>query len=196
MPLRPWVRWGRLVQRQHAVFLDGFSREDDAAFRAHAQGVVDPGVDERVVEDLERASVHFVGRVAHEGMSRHAPSLSGPVADVMNRAPKVVCARTLTRADGPETRIARGDVVDEVVVPKGEVEGEILAHGGFRLAEPLVRHDLVDVLNLNVVSVTLGRGTSLLATRSRPRVYRRVSSAAILSVVIRQQLPRGAVGAP
>ncbi len=112
----------------------------------------------------------------------------------MNNLEKVVFSRTLERADWPESRIARGDVVEEEAALKEEFDGEILARGGFRLAQALVAHDLVDELHLYVFPVAQGQGTSIFAGLARPRVYRLVSSTLFPSGVVRRVLPRAETG--
>lgn len=109
---------GELVLQQYAVSLDGFNGEDESPFQAYAFQVVEPVVDEHFKGDLTRARVHVVGRVAYEAMSRHFSSLTGPVADAMNNLEKVVFSRTLERADCPESRIARGDIVEDLLALK------------------------------------------------------------------------------
>ena len=60
------------------------------------------------------------------------PTSAELVAPVLNDTPKVVFSKTLSSADWPESRIARGDTAEEIARLKAEPGGEIVAHGGVR----------------------------------------------------------------
>ena len=55
-----------------------------------------------------------MGRVTYEDMASVWPTSSSEYAQPMNDIPKVEFSKTLERADWPETRIARGDLAEEV----------------------------------------------------------------------------------
>ncbi len=179
-----------VVLQQYAVSLDGFSCADDSEFQSFVFALDDPALDEAFIDLLGRASTHVMGRVAYEGMSRHFPGLAGPVADAMNAVPKVVFSKSLASADWPDSRVARGDLAEEIGALKSEGDGEILAHGGYRLAQSLVRQGLVDVIRLFVFPVALGHGTSIFAGVDRLTPYHLASSTPFPSGVVLQVLSR------
>jgi len=68
----------------------------------------------------------------------------------MNNIPKVVFSKTLTKAEWKESRIARGDLGEEIARLKSEPGKEIMAHGGARFVQALSRQDLIDEYRLVV----------------------------------------------
>jgi dihydrofolate reductase len=93
-----------------------------------------PAPDDGEFEDyflttLRRAGTHTMGRVTHQSMAGTWPASTDPVAAIMNGIPKVVFSQTLTSADWPESRIARGDTGQEITRLKAESGSEIVAHG-------------------------------------------------------------------
>jgi len=66
--------------------------------------------------------------------------------------PKVVFSKTLESADWPESRIARGDLADEVAAIKSEPGDDVIAYGGATFARALVRERLVDEYRLVIRS--------------------------------------------
>jgi dihydrofolate reductase len=119
-----------------------------------------------VVDDvLRRAGTHVMGRVTYEEMAAHWPSATSVFAPAMNEIPKVVFSRTLTSADWPETRIARGDLAEEIDLLRREPGKDVLVHGGSLLAQSLSRLRLVDEYRLIVHPAALGSGSPLFGGR-------------------------------
>jgi len=104
------------------------------------------------------------------------PASTDPVAPLMNDTPKVVFSRSLQSARWPESRIARGDMAEEIARLKTEPGGDILAHGGVRFVQSLVRLGLVDEYRLYVYPVAAGGGAPLFPDLGRPRGLRLLSS--------------------
>src|SRR5579862_551145 len=91
--------------------LDGIIGEEDTEFFKFARALPDNPDDEAWLSgSLGRAGVHVVGRVTYEGMAKYFPTATGPIADAMNRIPKVVFSRTLQSADWTDTTIVSGDI--------------------------------------------------------------------------------------
>src|SRR5690625_7366110 len=80
----------------------------------------------------ERAG-RMVRRQAYEGMTVHWQVAVGPVADIMNRIPKVVFSNTLETADWNNTRLVRGSAVEEVARLKREPGRDMLVFGSAEL---------------------------------------------------------------
>lgn len=185
----------RDVVLQQIVSLDGFSCADGSEFQQFVFSADDPELDVQSVDDVGRAGTHVMGRVSYEVMAQYFPSASGPNADVMNRIPKVVFSRTLERADWPESRIARGDLREEIAQLKAEPGGEILVHGGIRFAQSLVQLDLVDRIRLYVFPVVIGRGDSVFSSVDRLGRYAFTSSRQYASQAVRLELRRATTDA-
>jgi dihydrofolate reductase len=114
------------------------------------------------VESLQQVGTHIMGRVTYEQMAAHWP-YNGPAeyADPMNNIPKVVFSKTLTKAEWKESRIARGDLREEIGNLRSEPGKDIMAHGGASFVQALSREDLIDEYRLVVRPVALGSGLPL-----------------------------------
>ncbi len=74
---------------------------------------------------------------------------------------KVVFSRTATRHQWPNTRMATGDLVPEVLQLK-EADGEdIIAYGGASFVSALIENRLVDDYHLFINPVAIGAGLSI-----------------------------------
>jgi dihydrofolate reductase len=109
------------------------------------------------LDTLSQADTHIMGRVTYEGMAAHWPTSTEVFAAPMNEIPKVVFSRTLTQADWGDTRVAGGDLAEEIAQLKQEAGRDIVAHGGAGFVQAL------SSLNLLVHPVALGRGLPLFA---------------------------------
>ena len=94
-------------------------------------------------------------------MASFWPTSTSEFAPPMNEILKVVFSKTLERADWPETRIASGDLAEEVERLKREPGNDLIAYGGARLDQALSRLGLVDEYQLMVQPAALGAGLPL-----------------------------------
>lgn len=76
----------------------------------------------------------------------------------MNNIPKVVFSKRLPTAEWISSRIARGDLTEEITALKSESGGDIIAHGGATFVQALSRLRLIDEYRLVVLPVALGSG--------------------------------------
>lgn len=119
-------------------------------------------------ERLWQADAHLMGKSTYLGMASHWPSSTQPYAEPMNRIPKVVFSKTLQAATWGETSIVRTDPAAEILRLKQGGSSALLAHGGIRFGQYLVRSGLVDEYWLVVHPVALGKGQQLFADLSAP----------------------------
>ena len=171
----------RLVLQQAAISLDGYICEEGTEFwrsfgPAALPSAPDDEYEEHFLAGLRRAGTHVMGRVTYESMADTWPASTDPVAPLMNDTPKVVFSRSLKSARWPESRIASGDMAEEIAGLKAEPGGEILAHGGVRFVQSLVRLGLVDEYRLYVHPVAVGAGAPLFPDLGRPQGLRLLSS--------------------
>jgi dihydrofolate reductase len=157
----------RPVVLQMGITLDGFVHG--------AQGYEDWGLppeSDEVVEwkaaSLWEAGTHIMGRVSYEAMAGLWPNETGVYADVMNEIPKVVFSHTLEHADWPESRIASGDLAEDIDALRREPGGIILAHGGAKFIHSLIGDGLIDEYRLVIHPVVIGHGTGLFSARREP----------------------------
>jgi dihydrofolate reductase len=145
---------------QTSVSIDGYVAALD---KSHPWG--DDGEDEAikrwVLDSVWAAGAHLMGRVTYEEMASFWPTSTSEYAAPMNEIPKVVFSTTLQRADWPETRIARGDLGEEVERLKGEPGNDLIAYGGATFDQALSRLGLVDEYRLMIQPAALGAGLPL-----------------------------------
>jgi dihydrofolate reductase len=157
----------RPVVVQMGVTLDGFVH----GAHGYQDWGLGPEDDELVawkVASLREAGTHIMGRVSYEDMSQVWPTGTGVYAEVMNDIPKVVFSKTLTHADWAESRIASGALAEDIAGLKREDGGVILAHGGQRFIDSLIRENLIDEYRLVLHPVVIGHGTSLFQALDAP----------------------------
>lgn len=172
----------KLVLHLAAISLDGYICEEGTEFwRSFGPAALpsapdDDEFEEHCLAGLSRAGTHIMGRATYESMADTWPTSTDPVAALMNDTPKVVFSRSLGKARWPEARIASGDTAEEIARLKAEPGGEILAHGGVRFVQSLVRLGLVDEYRLFLHPVAVGGGAPLFPDLGHPQGLRLVSS--------------------
>lgn len=149
-----------------SVSLDGFVADPDRKLD-WLFGNPDAELTAATTDALSNAGVHAMGRATYLDMATAWPDSSAPQAAPMNEIPKVVFSQTLTEGSWADTRIANGDLADEVARLKAEPGKEILAHGGVRLAQSLASLRLIDEYRLRIHPVALGKGLPLFVERQR-----------------------------
>src|SRR5438128_2434872 len=79
----------------------GYASEDETTMRWKLDSVCGAGA-------------HLMGRLTYEAMAAFWPTSKSEYARPMNEIPKVVFSKTLQHADWPATRIARGELSEEI----------------------------------------------------------------------------------
>jgi dihydrofolate reductase len=105
--------------------------------------------------------VLLMGRNTYEGFAKMWPRRTDPWADRINGMPKYVFSSTLEKADWNNSTIVRGDVVAEVTRLKQQEGRDLLIYGHGLLAETLLKHHLIDALDLSIYPLVLGEGKLL-----------------------------------
>jgi dihydrofolate reductase len=117
-------------------------------------------------EQTRELGVHLCGRGLYETMvywetADQDPSASEVTlefARIWQALPKIVFSTTLQRVEGKNTRLAQGDLVEEVAGLMRQPGGDV-AVGGAGLASELIERNLIDEYRLFVSPVVLGGGT-------------------------------------
>jgi dihydrofolate reductase len=110
---------------------------------------------------MQVADTLLLGRVTYQGFAAAFASSSGPDAEVMNAYRKYVVSTTLQQADWTNSSLIRGNVVEEITKLKQQEGQDIGMSGSGTLVQYLLRHNLIDELNLLIYPVVLGRGKRL-----------------------------------
>jgi dihydrofolate reductase len=152
---------------QTGVSIDGYVSALD---RSHPWGYANPDADTKrwILDSVWRAGAHLMGRVTYEEMAATWPTSKNEYARPMNEIPKVVFSKTLQRAEWPETRIARGDLREEIGRLKGEPGNDLIAYGGATFDQSLSRLGLVDEYRLMIQPAALGAGLPLFKDLAAP----------------------------
>jgi dihydrofolate reductase len=148
---------------QTGISLDGYVAALDRShpWNRGADDGSDEGVKRWILDSVSGAGAHLMGRITYEEMASAWPASSSEYARPMNEIPKVVFSKTLQRADWRETRIARGDLREEVARLKREPGNDLIAYGGATLDQALTRLGLVDEYRLMIQPAALGAGLPL-----------------------------------
>jgi dihydrofolate reductase len=107
------------------------------------------------------AAALLLGRRTDGWFAARWLSRSGELADRLNAMPKYVVSATAAEPRWANATVLKGDVPDEVVKLKQELDGEIVVYGSIQLVRALMEHGLVDELRLIVFPVVLGVGVRL-----------------------------------
>jgi len=113
------------------------------------------------LEQLGSADMLVFGRVTYEGMAAYWTTAQGPVADYMNRLPKLVCSRTLETVTWNNATLVKVNVAGEVARLKQQGSGNMFVFGSANLSRTLMNEGLFDEYRIGVAPVIHGRGRFL-----------------------------------
>lgn len=150
-----------------SMSLDGFVAPVKGA-PDHRSVPEDPELKQIKLDWLGQAGTHAMGRVTYNEMAAHWPVSSDEYAAPMNDVPKVVFSKTLVSAEWNDSRVARGDIAEEISAMEREPGGDIIAWGGASFVQALSRQGLVDEYRLVINPVALGNGLPLFKHLSDP----------------------------
>jgi dihydrofolate reductase len=100
----------------------------------------------------------LMGRHMYETSVKIWPGKTDPWAVRLNAMQKYVFSSKMEKADWNNSTIIRGDIVAEVAKLKKQEGGNLLIWGHTLLAETLLKHHLLDVLDLSIHPVVAGHG--------------------------------------
>jgi dihydrofolate reductase len=152
---------------QMGISIDGFAAAADGS-QPWLGGGEDDAAKQWKLDTVRGADAHVMGRVTYLGMATAWPGSKSAYAAPMNDIPKIVFSKTLKSADWAETRIASGDLNEEVDSIKAQPGGYVVAYGGAQFARALIRGGLVDEYRLNVHPAALGTGMPIFTELPEP----------------------------
>lgn len=186
---RPRRRKREIIVREVILYmsmsLDGLVASD----REHpGVAIEDPDVKQWKLERISRAGAHLMGRRTYQEMASFWPNSDDAYAAPMNGIPKIVFSKTLAddQATWPVTRVARGELADEIAAIKAEAGPDVILWGGARLAGALAAEDLVDEYRLLVQPLVLGQGEALFAQLPESRHLQLIEATSYSSGVVVQ----------
>ncbi len=145
------------------VSLDGYFEGPGRDISWHN---VDAEFNEYAAEMRNSSDTFIFGRVTYELMARFWPTpeamKNDPViAEMMNSLPKIVFSRTLERAEWNNTRLVKGNLVEEIKKIKMLPGKDLTILGSGSIVSQLAPIGLIDEFRILVNPVVLGRGTPL-----------------------------------
>ena len=123
-------------------------------------------------EEALGAEALLLGRRSDEYFGTRWTGRSGEWADRLNSLPKYVVSSTLLDPEWSNSKVLKGDLVNEVSKLKQAVDGQIVVYASRQLVHTLMEHDLVDELRLMVYPFVLGAGARLFGETSDKKSIR------------------------
>jgi len=146
----------RALTAEFLMSVDGFAAEADGGQSCFLQ-FFGPEMTRYVQRVLDGPQVIVIGRKTYQLLSGFWPAANGPQAARMNSLPKIVFSRTLREPLAwNNSRLAKGDIGDEIRALKRQPGDPIRLIGSVKLVETLIRLNLVDRLRLVVFPLVLG----------------------------------------
>jgi dihydrofolate reductase len=149
----------------NSVTVDGYftDKNNDMSW-AHAQA--DPEWNEFVAGNAKSGGELLFGRVTYQMMESFWPTPAAAqmfpdVAEGMNKSPKVVFSKTLDTASWNNTRLLKGDLVDEVRKLKEESGDGLVLMGSGSIVAQLALSGLIDEYQMVVNPLVLGDGRTM-----------------------------------
>ena len=156
----------RKLNMFNSVTLDGYFTSDKNDMSWAHEGSDDPEFQAFVEGNAGGGGSLLFGRVTYQMMASYWPTpmaaKNNPtVAEGMNQMPKIVFSRTLDKAKWNNTRLIKGDLVDEVRKLKAEPGNDITILGSGSIVAQLAQQNLIDNYQLVVTPVVIGKGRTL-----------------------------------
>lgn len=151
------------------VTLDGYMSGSECELDWHFQYWTKE-MAESLCEQLSKADTILLGRVTYNPMARYwlskvaNPSLGGEdvaFANMMNSFTKIVFSKTITSPEWSNSKLANGNLKDEINLLKQKPGKDIIVYGSGRLVTSLIKSCLVDEYQLWLHPVVLGKGKPL-----------------------------------
>jgi dihydrofolate reductase len=150
----------------------GFMRFRDDAYLRDGLGV------------LSACEAMIMGRGFYDASAKMWQSRPDhPWAHRLNTVAKYVFSSTLTTTEWDNSTIISGDVAAGAARLKDTTSGDLLIWGQTRLAETLMRHGLVDLIDLSIHPMLVGHGGLLF--RDGLQVPLRLVSAKVFSHIVK-----------
>jgi dihydrofolate reductase len=118
-------------------------------------------MEQDIQADLAAADTMLLGRCTYQEHADFWPEESGGLADLMNGIDKLVFSATLTEVVWRNSRLATGDLTEEVARLKRQPGKDILVTGSVTLVQNLLRTGLLDELRLLIDPVVVRHGRRL-----------------------------------
>jgi len=135
--------------------------------------LIDEDSGQAMGDHIARMDALLLGRKTYEIFASYWPhaTVDLEIAAKLNSMPKYVASKTLDRVEWDNSTLIEGDVAAAMPHLK-EQHDEVHTFGSAGLIQTLLRHDLIDDLNLWVYPLLLGTGKRLFADGTIPTALR------------------------
>lgn len=123
---------------------------------------------ELITEILREADTIILGRINYLEQAAAWPKETSEMATLLNSHRKIVFSNTLKELEWSNSQLASADVGEEVRRLKEQPGKHIIATGGARFVQSLLRTGLVDEIRLTVHPVIVGGGLALFSDLIQP----------------------------
>jgi dihydrofolate reductase len=155
----------RLIVFNH-VSLDGYFVDAHSGMNFTQDDKKDPEWDAFVAGNASGGGIFVFGRITYEMMAGFWPTPAAirsmpDVAATMNNNPKIVFSKTLKKADWHNTRLMKGDLLEEIRKLKAEEGIGMVIFGSGSIVSQLSQARLIDEYQIIVNPVVLGKGRTM-----------------------------------
>lgn len=105
-------------------------------------------------------------------------------ARIMHDTTKVVFTKTLNKTEWVNTKLAKGDIVEEVNNLKRQDGREMIVYGGANFVSSLIKHNLIDEYNLFINPTAIGKGLTVFNGESKRLSFKLMKSIAFTSGIV------------
>jgi dihydrofolate reductase len=151
----------------------------------------DPAMNDYINALTDTTGTILLGRKMTPGFISHWERTEANPADPsrafahkMNERPKVVFTRTLQESPWKNTRLAKGDLEEEIKKLKRESEKDLVLYGGASLAGSVIRTGLIDEYHLFVNPVAAGKGMRIFDTLEKPLQFKLIKAIPFSSGIV------------
>lgn len=132
-------------------------------------------------ENASGGGVLLFGRKTYDLMvsfwpTKQAYDMMPEVAEGMNNLPKVVFSRTMDKAEWNNTKLVKGNIVEEVSRMKSEPGDDMVIMGSGTIVSQLTQERLIDEYQIIVHPLVLGSGRTLFQGVKQQVPLKRVNS--------------------
>ena len=154
--------------------VDGFVAGPEGQLDWMTRGL-DEGLIARITQLTDTSDTILLGRKMTDGFIQYwegvqPESPEYAFARKMVDTKKIVFSKTLTRVEGKNVQVERGDLVQAVNQLKGQRGKDIVVYGGATFVSALIEHDLIDEFNIFVNPVAIGSGMRIFNDRKALRL--------------------------
>lgn len=130
-------------------------------------------MEQAMAEGMQQPYDLLLGRFTYDIWAPYWPSITnGPIAEKFNRINKYVGTQTLREASWQGTTLLNGDTIQQVRELKATDGIDLQMFGSANFIQSLLRHGLIDQMNIWIYPVVLGKGKRLFAEGTVPGSFK------------------------